>query len=452
MRHLHFAALLLSLAALATPASAQLTATPAVPPPARGARSGRSGPLIPAQPMPVTVEQIGEVPAPVPMDTFTKDLLDRLNSTDAARRDAAQKQLANIANVWQQPEILNKMLEQTTNPELKAAIQDRLDDIKSKQMQVDIQHLPNISLSVNGANLPELSTAFNAALHSSNPFLTTGIPTGNGSFTLDAKEKPFWEIWIALTQQQPLNISSSPTGLRLMNGGSAIRRYAIDGPAMAYVNNINYQRNTNLQTQNGDPVSGSSMSAQVVVGVDPRIRVARMQFLTTTAVDDNGRNLTPRTGGSSFSGTNTLFFNNTIQFQPDENFGKAMNMTIEARMSAVASEKIGTIKDLENNPNGSVTVAGKTISITRFQVNGNSISLQVNSNVNNPGGDAAMRASVILLDSTGKAVWSFQLAGGGVGTTVQAAGSTGPYRLEAHIPDKTIDIPLKFELKDVPLP
>lgn len=394
--------------------------------------------------------------ATMPQDPFTKDLLARLNSSNAAQRDAAQKQLAAIAEFWQQAELLQKMQDATPDPELKAVIQERLNDLKVKQMALDIMHLPPISLRVSGVSVNELATALNDALHGPVGFMTVnargGAMMNGGAYTLDVKDKPFWDVYVALSQQQPLSISSSVTGMRLMNGGTAIRRYALDGPAIAYVTDINYQRTTSLQTPNGDSQVATSMSAQITFGIDPRIRVARLNSpRLTSAVDNAGNSLANRGSGGSFSSMSGNMLNFAVQLQPTPTMGKSVTLTLEGSVTAVASDTTGTLKDLEANNGQTLTVAGRSFVLTRFTVTGNIIGISLSSTGAQPGGMNAARPTATVYDGAGKQIWSYSLMGG-VGSSIQVGNSVGPYRLEIRVPDKTVDIPVKLVLKDVPLP
>ena len=65
----------------------------------------------------------------------------------------AQKQLAIIAGYWQQPDILQKMSDATADKEIKALIEQRLNDLKAQQAEKEITNLPPISLRVSNATL-----------------------------------------------------------------------------------------------------------------------------------------------------------------------------------------------------------------------------------------------------------------------------------------------------------
>jgi hypothetical protein len=448
MRRLRHAMVLAAAAGgfLAAPVAAQLTAAPA------GGRAGRSVPLPPGALAQPVVETMPEAPMTGPADPCSQELLSRLHSGDAGQREQARKQLEQISHVWETPELLQKMQAGTDNAELKEAIEDRLNEIKAHQMQLDIMHLPPITLNVNNASLEELTTALNEALHAPNTFMSAvgrGGFGGGGRYTLEAKEKPFWEVWAALSQQQPLTLQTSTTGTRLASGGMRIQRYGVDGPTMAYVGDITFQRTIDLQAAGGEGPSSTSMTAQVTFAVDPRVRVAQMISPTVTrAVDSEGNSLLFEGGSSRFGGAVTNLITFTLPLKPPSKPGLTMSMTLEGRVSAVATEALGTLKDLENNNGAALTVAGRTFTMQRFTINGNTISLSLNSTGAQPGN---VRAQATILDGAGNAIWSYALTGG-VGSSIPVGNSTGPYKLEMRVPDKMVDIPVKMELKDVPLP
>jgi hypothetical protein len=401
-----------------------------------------------------TIAVTATTTATAPQDPFTQDLLSRLNSADPAQRDAARKQLGVIANLWQQPEILKQMSEATTDKEIQALIEQRLNELKAKQAQVDLMHLPPISLNVSGATLPQLATALNDALNP--PLKIMSVGSANlGNWTLDVKDKPFWDVFAALTQQQALSFSSGGTQLRLMRSGTAIRRYALDGPAIAYVNSINYSRSVALQTPTGERPSPASLSVTVIVAADPRVRVTRFQNLSLLSATDDAGNTLARPGMNSGSYINTTAnqINQSLSLTPPENLGKTLSLTLESRIMAQATDLMTSISDVQNNVDKPVTLGGRTFRVARFDAPaGGAIQLQITATTVQPQpGGTTPRVTYQLTDGTGRSVWSATSAGS-LSAGIGSGAAAGPYKLEIRMPDKTIELPLHFELKDIPLP
>jgi hypothetical protein len=435
-----------AVAAAAVFAAGGLRPVPAQPGPAPASAT-------PAQTVPAATTTAATTPAPG--DPFAQDLLSRLNSADPAVRDAAKKELATIADLWQQPEILRQMNSITSDKDIQELIEQRLNDLKAKQAQWDLTHLPPISLTVNGANLTDLVTALNDAL---NPTVKLTAPrTTIGNWTLDVKDKPFWEVFALLSQQRPLSFGGGAGQLTLMPSGYAIRQYATDGPAIAYVSSVNYSRTIALQTAAGERPSPASLSVMITVAVDPRLRVNRFQSPSlVAATDDAGHSLVrPGSGGGGYStGSNQL--STSFSLQPPDNLGKTMSLTCETRLVVQATERSTTISDIQSNLNKPIAVGGRTIRVSRFEETGSSIQFQFNATLDQPRigptGDANASITYVVIDGSGRTVWSGSSPssiGGGIGL---GAATSGPYKLEIHVPDKTIEVPVHLELKDVPLP
>ena len=389
--------------------------------------------------------------ATVPPDPFTQDLLNRLNSADPAQREAAKKELGDIAKVWQQADILKQMGQLTTDKDLQGLIEGRLNDLKARQAMLDMKHLPPISLNVSGANLAQLVTALNEALGPAVKLTATRSAVGN--WTLEAKDKPFWEIFAALTQQKPLSFNAGSGQSVLVSSGTAIQRYAQDGPAIAYVGAINFNRSIALQSPDGEgKASPASLTAAVTVAVDPRVRVSQIQgFTLVSATDDAGHSLMkPGAGGGS--GTRGNFITTQFALAAPENLGKAMTLVFEARVTATVTEFAASIDDVQKNVDKPVTLAGRTIRVTRFDVGGTGqaqIDVTLQPELQGKADGRAM-INYALVDAKGGTVWTGSTTGRTSATIGGAA--NGPYRLELRLPGKTMELPVHFELKDIPLP
>lgn len=414
------------------------------------AGAGRSGAATPERPAVATTGA-----ASVPLDPFARDLLSRLNSADPAQREAAKKELADIAKVWQQADLLRQMAEVTGDKDMQGLIDQRLNELKAKQALADVMHLPPISLNVTGANLAQLATALNEALNPEVKLTATRSAAGN--WTLEAKDKPFWEVFVALTQQRPLSFNGSAGQIILMPNGTAIRRYALDGPAIAYVSSINYSRNMALQRPHGEEeASPASLTVIVTVAVDPRVRVNRIQDLALIAgTDDAGNTLVrPGQGGGGSIGTTSNEIGQSYSLTVPDNPGKTMTLVCEGRLVVQATEATTTIHDVQNSLDKPVTLGGRTFRVTRLDAaGGGPLQMQITATINQPrptAGTLTENVRYSLKDGGGRSVWSG--AGAGSISVVGGNGAAGPYDLEIHVPDKTVEIPVHFELKDVPLP
>jgi hypothetical protein len=389
-----------------------------------------------------------------PTDPFTRDLLGRLNSTDPGQREAAKKELADIAKVFQQADLLKQLGQATTDAELQLLIDARVHDLKGRQMMVDIQHLPPISLNVSGATLAQLVTALNEALGPD--MKMTASRSNAGTWTLEAKDKPFWEIFAALTQQRPLSFNAASGQPLLVSSGTAIQRYVQDGPAIAYVGAINFNRTIALQGPNGEEkASPAALTAAVTVVVDPRVRVYHIEnFSLVSAKDDAGHSLLPgggrKTGYSGALNSNQITTQFTLAASGD--LGKTMTLVCEASVLVAATEYRVSLDDVAKNVDMPVTLAGRTVRVTRFDIGGTG---QAQLEVTLPPAlqataDGRTAINFSLVDARGATIWTGSTLGK-VAASIGGAG-TGPYRLDLRLPGKNLELPVHFELKDIPLP
>jgi hypothetical protein len=404
------------------------------------------------------------------LDPFAQELLNRLKSSNAAEREAAHKQLDSIVGLLQSPEMLARLEESTADVDLKDFFAARISQMKAKEEERRITHLPLISLDVTDANMTQLAAALNDALGTPNKF--TGINSGKRVFTLKAENQTFWEIFVALSQQQPLSIQSmGGSTMRLTPSGNPIRRYAVNGPVMAYVNNVSYQRNHRLQNPDaGDswgtfPNNQAFLAINVMCLMDPRVHISGYTYPTLlSAVDDAGNTyMVPRGGNSSFTNAPVGSINHSFSIPAPDKLGKSLNLVCEIRIAAATSELTGALDDIENNLNKPVTVGTRTFRVLRFNPQGTSGNYALQLNVTDDSGGTSLvpgrtipNSGLIpytLRDSTGRAILNINAPGSGMFTlNVPVPGVTGPFKLEFHVPGKTNEIPLRFELKDVPLP
>ena len=317
---------------------------------------------------------------------------------------------------------------------------------KITQEQIDPRQMPPITLSVRDASLPLVASTLNNALHTTAKIQAPGT---SGQYTLDMKEKPFWEVLMALHQQGPFVIAYTPTGMRLTTG-SGIKRYAIDGPVIAFAEAVNYRRATTTPSARGNPPVSAALSMAITIAVDPRVKVSQYQTpRVISAVDDQGHNLAPSgaTRSTLISSSNQV--NQTLLLAPVENMGKTFSVVFESGITAVSQDKVIVIHDLQNNLNLSVAVGNRNIRIARFDVVNGTISYQF---ISTPptAGNEPLRVDYALIDGTGKSLLSNSGTGSFSGN-LMGTNSRGPFNLELRAPDKTVDFPVRFEMKDIPL-
>jgi hypothetical protein len=402
-------------------------------------------------------------------DAYIQELLSRLNSPDPAKREAAQKQMAGIAGLMQSPEAVKQLQELATEPELKELFGTRVAQLKAKEEEKRIRNLPGISLKVSNAPAADLIGALNAALEA--PMKLEAVnsgarrvargPEGGAAesvptWTLEVKDKPFWEVFTALQEQQPMDIqnTSGSATLRVsFSGARGKRYYAISGPAILWLTALSYSRSLNFPTPAGG-VQAASMGMNLQMAIDPRIRATRIQVPTELkAVDDEGRNLArPNPGGGSSSIQGNIF-NWSLNLNPPERLGRTMTLTLDGTVMTTVGDMPVAINDLQNAVNKPVTFLNRTAKITRVSGDAaSSLTMQLNVQPTTDGAGDSNATPYTVSDATGKVLYSASVATGTTSFGVTTAGAQGPFKLEFRVAGRNAELPVHFEFKDVPLP
>jgi hypothetical protein len=397
--------------------------------------------------------------ATAPMDAYSQDLLTRLNSTNPTVREAAQKQILSIAGLMQQPELLGKLQEATTEQELKDFFASRVSQLRAKDEERRMSNLPKISLSLKGATLAQVVTELNDALKAPQKFefLNQGGPTDTTTFTLELKDKPFWEAFVALQEQQPIEVQNYGDGrARLMlQGYRSARRYVIEGPLIAYAQAVNYQRSISYQ-QPPNATQPPSLSFQMLMMVDPRIRAQRIKpFTNVKAVDDEGRTYESlNSGGGYYGGGNvTMMFSQSLSVKPPERLGKTLTVSFDTGVSTTVGDTQVTIDDIYKSIDKPVTMGNRTVRVASASGSPNAtVVLNMQANGDMSGGDSNIRVPFTVKDSTGRVLTSSSISMGGMSFGLSTNGTTGPYKVEFQVPGRVVELPVHMELKDLPLP
>jgi hypothetical protein len=396
--------------------------------------------------------QVAEGPVPAPAaDPWLQELQKRLASADPAERAAAEKQLASVGAIWQQPDLLQKMSEATADLELKNLFLQRAGILRTRTAERDAMNLPPISLNLRNAGFNELADAFNTSLDTD---IFRPNPNNNppGTFNLDAKDKPFWEVFRQLQEQQPFLVQNSGNGLGFYSTQTGIRNFAVSGPAILYPQNITYRRYYNPQSTEPPNVS---LNITFNIMVDPRVVVSRItSFSISKAADELGHSLA-RPGQTASTTAQSNLTGIGLSLQAVEGMGKKLDLECDARIAIQTAAIEAAQDDIQKNLNKDITLGRRTIRISTFTLQPTMINVQANVNqvrTAAAGEDPNALIQYRVLDATGRSIWSFSSPGGFSTSANVAAGSTGPYRLQVSTASKTQDIPVHFDLKDIPLP
>ncbi len=103
--------------------------------------------------------------------------------------------------------------------------------------------------------------------------------------------------------------------------------------------------------------------------------------------------------------------------------------------------------------NQPLAVGARKVTITKFQPHDQTVEFNVTaSNLpRNRRNDSAAIIHLQIRDSRDQVVWETEIWGGN-GGSIGTGGFKGPFNLRFSIPSKTKDLPVEFEMKDIPLP
>ena len=158
----------------------------------------------------------------VTWDTLAHDL----RSTDPTLKAAAM-QFVGQAH-YRKRETLRKVMDEVSDPAVKASIGRKLDAIYAALMT----NPPEISLHVKDANLREVMDALNEEMGTHIRW-NGGSGNGGGSYTLDAEGKSLWEVILELGQQG--NFAVIPfTEVTFSYSSRKVGAHQIAGPFFMY--------------------------------------------------------------------------------------------------------------------------------------------------------------------------------------------------------------------------
>jgi hypothetical protein len=154
---------------------------------------------------------------------------------------------------------------------------------------------PPISLHVKNAQLPELTEVLSKALGITMEPGAAQLPkTPAPTFSLDATDQSFWEVFLGLARQHPLAlIRYTSRNVALSLQAEHLYTYAaVSGPLAVFPLGIERRRATNFQDRYGVQTTPETMELTCWVFLDPRLRVLHCNYAHfTEIVDDAGNTL-----------------------------------------------------------------------------------------------------------------------------------------------------------------
>jgi hypothetical protein len=313
--------------------------------------------------------------------------------------------------------------------------------------------LPAVSLDVKNATLDEVVQTLNQSLGTAS-ILRAAWPDADpgNKFTLSASNQSFWDIFKALEDQHPLDlIPMTPgqpnRGLALEQSGGGIWHAASSGPVMLYPLDVSYSKSGSGQALAGE-LAFPRFTFGVGIAVDPRMTVLKFNHFSIRGKDENGRAFTPVGVPADDVLANSNAWVQSFSWPAREPRSRSVTLAGEAQFLAQLSESTVTVDNPQQHAGETIAVGTRRARIGRFDTTGDRINFQITAVDPDP---QSVRIQYTILDASGKIVFSGFTATTPAGTAV-AGTFTSPYRIVFHAADRTKDVVVNFELRNVPLP
>jgi hypothetical protein len=323
--------------------------------------------------------------------------------------------------------------------------------------------LPPISLSVTNAPLSEVVTALNRALGEGSNLAPYGSANRMETYTLDAKNRPFWEVLQALNAQHPIGLDFTSTALRIQSVSSlprgsvsipagAFRNFQVRDSVVLGISSVALQK-TGTGLADVPAETPSQYTLTLLGAVDPRLVVVSWdQISISDAVDDAGRsvsvNVLPVSSGAS-AGYSLL----RCTWQASDPAAKTISLKCQVCFACPIpdSDITATLDDAQNKVGEDITLGDRRIRLARFTTSGTMLQVQLAPEIPDPSG-APM--SITITDSKGRTVLTAKSRplGSSFSASASLASAAAPFRITLRSFDKTQDYRIPFELRNIPLP
>lgn len=370
--------------------------------------------------------QVASASATAPAEISLRELVDDLGNPDRATSVAARARLAHLP--YERRGELRVLAGGMLPPQVQDLLNRRLAEIDA-----DIAlHPPLISLHVQNGNLKEvaarLAEATGAQVASDTQLY------GDGLFTLDAQEKPFWKIVTALSRQVPLTAIGNNDEFAFMttSPGGTLMQSSIQGPFIFYA---------------FKPMIGDEL--RCVLAADPRTPMEG-QKLQFTVIDDKGNAFVPPEPARSGPAIPYILpcvdrncYRVTFPFKAfrDAHPGATIDR-VKVHAQIVVATKVATleIKDFQKHTDVPYAVGSSTLT---FSSPGRNSTIPGMFRIQR--GNVPTYAAMRILDGNGAIVRGHGCLGG-TGTN-HGSTATGPFTLQIRAAEETTTLAVDFELK-----
>ncbi|HVS71719.1 MAG TPA: hypothetical protein VHQ47_10735 [Phycisphaerae bacterium] len=394
-------------------------------------------------------------PAVATLESRWSSVLERLGSDSFKERQDAQKEVDKAT--WRDLPALKALAAKVTDVEVKERLMNR---VEALEVEAAVNP-PPIDFDVESGSIRDVADALQKA--TGVPWLTWNQGGPPQLFTLHAKDKPLWEVFMALNAQHGITLQQS-NEIQLILNSQTIRHGQVQGPLLFYP--LTLSRVLDLQASghlpDGDIPPDANSAAphlEFTFGVlgDPRLKIAKAWMPEITeAVDDKG-NVLSRTPPqyNTWMGAPVVLQQQTSESWPlPENLGKKITVKGTMKLTLVVAETTVEIPDMVKQGKTPIVVGNEQVVWDKFEPKDNVInfSMSVQKKGGGPMNGDLLPVHITLTDDVGNQIISQSIQGGwGGGLGMNNAGN-GPIKGSFSIPTRTQDRIFDFQFKDIPIP
>ncbi len=381
-------------------------------------------------------------------------VLEKLGSPEFKERESAQKVVEKAT--WRDLPALQALADKQTDLEIKQRLLKRVDEL---QVQLAFDP-PPINFDVDNATLQDVTTALTKATGTEWKKSNWGE---SGTFTLHAKEKSLWDVFLALSAQNPLEVDCNALAI----GSEGIVWGDTHGAFLFHPAYLS--RGVNLQATPRAKENGQQLApvADVLrqpprlefsygVLVDPRLRFESLHIPQITSVTDRQGKILYH---AELANNGTIGFQEVPQFNTTITLPIALNgpnqtITVQGQMkvSVIVSEVTVEVTDMQKQGKTPIKIIGEELVWDQFDPKKNVINFQMHAQQS---GMPAMQGNlkpiqITLIDANGRQLASQSIQGGWGGGLPgsDALPIKATFSIATRIEERTIP----FTFKDLPVP
>jgi hypothetical protein len=385
-------------------------------------------------------------------DIIAQEIIRQFNSSDSVQRDNARRQLRAVLLLLNRPEYLQMLADLSTDPELKALLYQRLEQLQSRQTPRPVPELPTFTFTIAQMTLTQVVDFIDHWKWDEPMNLKVVAPEKGELFDLDVTNSSFWEMYAALCKQHDVELLAGSPDLSLRYGDRTQRPMSISGPVIGFVSPMDYSRV--LFTQSVGALTRQSQLAFTLTFVaDPRLVGGRFtNFTIGPVLMNDGIELPLEKMAKPAAVIRDNYTQLNVTLAPTGNLAKSISFALDTSLTAWSGDVTVTLEPLALNK--FILLGNHRYKVTALDLQ-NQGRIQLTSSQEQTGtplGPMWFR----IRDADGKSVLLGRSPKTALGTLLDyqfpIAGFQPPYKLELHAPDQNAAMPLHFVFNDVPLP